>query len=288
MPNTASLLRKAAVLGCTHLPVPFLRAVPPLIGGMFYVAQPRHRRGVRENLEALGAPPGRLSELATFVAFARSFSEGLAALGPRGKDARIEVTGEDHFHRIRESGRGCILVTAHTSSFEVAGAALRRATGIEVTMAMRRERNDDAARVSDDVRHHGGLDIVHLDDDPLSLVELARRIRAGGAVGMHIDRAPRGGRSVSAPFLGGVRPLPLGPFALAQATGAPMLPVLTRRTGFLSAEVVAKPPISLPRRATQEQVAEAAAALAGHLEAWLRKYPWDWLDWGEAGEGMAV
>lgn len=286
MSSGAVFLRKLALAGAARGPELLLRGAPPLFGTLFWALKPTHRRGVRENLARIVGQRSRLAsardEIRTFIAFARSFAEGMAALGPRADDVVIEVEGEAVFREVLARGHGIIFATAHTSSFEVAGAALHRTLGTNVVMAMRAESDAAARAVSDGVRTRAGLVVEHVGDDPLAGLGLATHLRSGAVVGLQIDRLPRGVRGVPVTLFGRPAELPMGPFALARATSAPIVPVFTRRTGFLRAKVRVYEPVFVPRRATRDEIAVAAQAIAASLEAWVREAPTEWLDWGGA------
>ena len=285
MKHDGLFLRRLAMAGASRGPAALLRAAPPFFGTLFWALRPEQRRGVRRNLARIVGPRSRFAslpdEVATFVAFARSFTEGMAALGPRADEVTLEVEGRDVLAAVLAAGTGCIFATAHTSSFEVAGAALHRTLGIDVVMAMRAEANDAARALSDALRARAGLVVEHVGDDPLAALGLARHLRNGAVVGLQVDRLPRGVRGLPVTLFGEPAALPMGPFALARATGAPIVPVFTRRTGFLRAVVRAHPAIHIERRASRDALASAAASVATALEAWIRAAPTEWLDWGE-------
>lgn len=285
MKHDGVFLRRLAMGGAARGPVALLRVAPPFFGALFWALRSEQRRGVRRNLARIVGARSRVAsardEIATFIAFARSFTEGMAALGPRADEVALDVVGREILTAALEAGSGCIFATAHTSSFEVAGAALHRALGVEVVMAMRAEPDGRARAVSDALRAKAGLVVEHVGDDPLAALGLARHLRDGAVVGLQIDRLPPGVRGLPVTLFGAPAELPMGPFALARVTGAPIVPVFTRRTGFLRAIVRAHPAIHIARRATRDDLTRAAQSVASELEAWIRAAPTEWLDWGQ-------
>jgi len=279
-----ALLRRLAVLGATRGPDWLLRAAPAVLGPLFWALRGGHRRGVRQNLEKILGPRsalrGRRDEVATFVNFARSMAEGIAALGPGRERAQIALRGSEHFHAL-DRGRGGILVTAHTGGFELAGALLAERLGVEVVVVMRPEQSARAREISDEVRRQGGLQVAHAGGDLSAAFDLAAALRRGAFLAMQIDRTPPEGKVLPVTLFGRPAALPLGPFALARVTGAPLLPVFTRRVGFLSVEAQLTAPLSLPRRAGPAEQQEAAQRVAATLETWIRAHPTEWFDWGQ-------
>lgn len=278
-------VRRLAKTLVARAPSIALRVVPPLVGAVFWATRHEQRAGALRNhglIRGAQRPVrDRLGSLGTFVAFARSFAEGFAALSHRRDDVVVEVENEQALLDIVAAGKGCILLTAHTSSFEVAAAGLVRALRAPVVMAMRREPNAAGREVQDAVREGAGLAIVHVDDDPLAALSLAGHLRAGAIVGLQIDRVPPGVRGVPVRLFDRPARLPLGPFALARATGAPLITCFTRRTGFLEVRIHASDPIVLAKRATSDEIAATAQRVADDLTAWVREAPTEWLDWGE-------
>jgi KDO2-lipid IV(A) lauroyltransferase len=65
--------------------------------------------------------------------------------------------------------------------------------------------------------------------------------------------------------------------SLAALTGAPIVPVFTRRLGFLEYELINHPPIHLPRRPSPAELDAAAQSLAGALESFVRMHPTHWV-----------
>jgi lauroyl/myristoyl acyltransferase len=256
------------------------------VGGLFWLARGEQRRGVIANLARIrgsqAGPADGLRSLGTFVAFARSFAEGFAALSARRDDVVIEVENEDVLDAVAAEGKGCIVLTAHTSSFEVAAAGLTRALRVPFVMAMRREPNASGRAVQDAVRREAGLTVHHVDTDPLAALQLAHHLRRGSFVGLQIDRLPPGIRGVPVRLFGQPSALPLGPFVLARATGAPLVCALTRRTGFLQVRIRSSAPVRLDRRASEAEIAQAAQRMADELSAWVSEAPTEWLDWGQS------
>lgn len=274
------------MFSATHAPAWMLRGVPTVLGPVFWAIRSDHRHGVRRNLRRiLGSRPGvreRRDEVATFTNFARSMTEGIAALGPWRRAAKMEVHGSENFLNLDRS-KGCLLVTAHTSGFELAGALLAERLGVEVVVVMRPEQSEEARKISDAVRQRGGLRIVHTVEGESTALELAGWLRRGACVALQIDRTPPGMRAVPVTMFGQPASIPLGPLLLARSTGAPLLPVFTRRTGFLSVDAHLLAPRWIDRHADRAALEAAGGELAATLERWIEAHPTEWFDWGLSG-----
>lgn len=277
----ASFWRKLAWYGAARGPTWWLRYSPPGIGVVFAVALPEKRRLVRDNLRSiLGTRPAireHVDVARTFASFASSLADGMA-LSERDRYApTVDVIGAEHLERAAADGSGVILATAHTAGWETAVTALRRGyADRKVLVVMHREADGQAGAMHDSWRRELGFEIVHAGEDPLSSLPLLRHLREGGFVAVQLDRSPEGIRGRSVPFHGRTLRVPEGPFQLAALTGCPIVPVFSRRTGFLRYELVLRPAIRVARRPDDHEldraVQHAASSLAEHVGA----HPTQW------------
>jgi KDO2-lipid IV(A) lauroyltransferase len=86
---------------------------------------------------------------------------------------------------------------------------------------MHRE-DEEAAKYTAVVRLAAGINVAYAREDPMVFLNLMGTLRRNGIVAIQGDR-PYGGRSVSVSFFGSSMNLPAGPWALARASGAPLL-----------------------------------------------------------------
>jgi KDO2-lipid IV(A) lauroyltransferase len=113
-------------------------------------------------------------------------------------------------------------------------------------------------------------------DDPLSALPLAQHVRRGGAIALQIDRIPPGMRSRQTTFFGKPWLVPLGPFQLAQVTGAPIIPVFTSRVDFAHHLVRSDGPITVPRRASPAELDRTISQAMQSVERFVRRFPTQW------------
>ena len=81
-------------------------------------------------------------------------------------------------------------------------------------------------------------------------------------------------------FLGKPWQVPQGPLNLAAVSGAPIIPVFTRRLGFLEYELINHQAIRISRRPSGTELDQAAQTLADALEQFVRRYPTHWFRFG--------
>ena len=142
---------------------------------------------------------------------------------------------------------------------------------------MQAEADRRAGEVHDAARRRAGVQVVHAGNDPLAALPLLHHLRRKkGIVAMKFDRVVPGMRCRAVEFLGEPWQIPEGIFRLAALSGAPVLPVFTRRLGFLRYEYITAPLIEITRRPTNEQLDEAAQRLVGLLEEFATNNPEQW------------
>ena len=114
--------------------------------------------------------------------------------------------------------------------------------------------------------------------DPTAVLELLAALRAGDIVAMQGDRLLHGG-GVTVPFFGRPTRFPAGPFHVALAAGAPVVPGIVVRTGWLRYRMMVAPPLRMdPGQPRDESIRQALTEATSFLEARLREYPHQWLN----------
>ena len=274
------LWRRAVDAGVTYGPDAWVRYSPPLFGLAFAAALPRQRRAVRDNLRrALGRRPAAREAwdvARVFANYASSLTDAFVAGSPRGDPLRVHCLDEPTLRRARDEGRGMILATAHTGGWQVAGLALEKLLGLDLLVVMRRERDPRAQALQEGARARAGVRIAYVGDEPLAALELLAHLRRGGVVAMQIDRLPPGMRGLPAELFGAPFAVPEGPLRLAAASGAPLVPVFTRRLGYMEYDVHVAPPVHLPRRPRPADLEAASSAILRAMEAFVRANPTQW------------
>jgi KDO2-lipid IV(A) lauroyltransferase len=278
--------RRALDAGVRLGPDPLVRYAPPAFGLAFGAALPRARELVRANLRRIFGERPALVELrdiaAVFATYASCLTEGLLLGSGRGYELTSHAPGVEHYHACAAEGRGVIIATAHTAGWEAAGPMLSEVHPAEVVIVMRRERDPRARAIQDEARLRAGVKVVHIGDSPLDALPLLRYLKGGAVVAMQIDRVHPGMRTREVMFLGARSPMPEGPLSLSALSGAPILPMFTRRLGFMEYEVAVSPPIRLPRRPSDEELDRAAQTMSDAMEAFVKAHPTQWFHFAGA------
>lgn len=274
------LWRRAMHAGVTHGPDALVRYSPPIFGLAAAVALPALRRAVRKNLRlALGPRSAAIEALDVarlFANYASCLTDAFIAGSDRGEKVKARCIHDDYLSAALSEGRGVVLATAHTGGWQIAAPVLRGIHGAELLVVMRRERDRGAQALQESVRDRVGIRVVYVGDDPLEALGLLSHLRGGGVVAMQMDRLPQGMRGRKAELFGSPWPVPEGPLRLAAMSGAPIVPVFTRRTGYMEYEVHVTPPIRLPRRPSDADLDHAARAVLREMEKFVRANPTQW------------
>ena len=280
----SGLWRRIMRAGIQHGPEPFVKYSPPVIGLGFWAGLPRARRIVQGNLRRVLGPRPAWQEAsdtaAVFATYASCLTEAMLLDGRRYAMASLP-RGVERYQACAAEGRGVIIVTAHTAGWEFAGSVMRSVHPGEVWVVMQRERDEHARAIQDRARERAGVKVAHIGESAFDALPLLHALRRNAVVAMQLDRVPPGSRYRTAELPGGAWRIPDGPLTLAAVSGAPILPIFTRRLGFMQYEAEVAEPIRIARKPTPEQLDTAAQAVANAMHAFIRKHPTQWFHFVE-------
>jgi KDO2-lipid IV(A) lauroyltransferase len=122
--------------------------------------------------------------------------------------------------------------------------------------------------------------IVHLGSHALDALPLVHHLKRGGVVAVQLDRGAPSGRELTVELFGRPFRVPEGPFRIAAALGAPILPLFARRVGYARYALRVSPPIRLSPEARREDLENAARVAVSAMERFVREYPTQWFHFG--------
>jgi lauroyl/myristoyl acyltransferase len=222
--------------------------------------------------------------------FARLYSERLEV--ERRADIRFESEGERKLAAAKLAGRGAILLMSHFGRWEI-GARLLAQKHRELTLVMGGT-EDGGARGGVDVDlRTAGVEVVTVpagQGQAFDILQALQVLRTGGMVSLAADRAYGDARMLRLPFLGQVASIAAAPFALALASGAPVLVVFAVKLGPRHYRFTCDDSLTLHAASRQDRervMAEAAAAYLERLRAMARAYPEQWQTFGDFLHGQA-
>jgi lauroyl/myristoyl acyltransferase len=258
------------------LPRPLRLRVATAVAAMAATRFPDERAVVRATLARVvdGATPAELDALvaAVFRDFAVCFTD-LITSNRAGQAERLlaDITGLDCLRAAERAGRGLIVITAHLGNWELGGRLLARTMTRPTHVVVAPERDPAVERF---LRGGGGPVRFLTRRSPRDVLGLVSALRRNEVVALQGDRALGGGADRLQPFFGVPAPFPLGPFVLARATGAPVLPAfcLLRSDGRYTIA------ISEPWTVKTGGEDDGLAHWVSVLETMVRRYPTQWFN----------
>ena len=243
-------------------------------------AIPSRRRIAERNVRrALGDAlhPGEAAEIVrqAYRHVVTGFSDALHLFReePGEFAKRVEVEGLENLERARAGSRGVIGVSAHYGSFPLLGPALA-ARGVPFHFLYRVPKSERTAALFADWLDRGGCRVI--EDRPRHLAGLRclKVLAEGGVVCILIDQHFPAG--VIVPFFGQPSRTGVGAALLAARSGAPLVPMVLRRTGPGRHVLRVEPPLPPPADRSRESLTACTAALTKVVESWIREDPAQW------------
>ena len=200
--------------------------------------------------------------------------------GPSGVDPAKIVSariGDAPLLAARDDGKGAILLTAHVGNFEI-GAMFLAKLGIEIAAVYVPDPSPVVERHRNDARKMLGVTGIPVDRSPFGFLPVLRALERNAYVAIQGDRDVSGtGRPM--PFFGKTASFPIGPFRIAQASGAPLFPVFVLQDEDGRYRTVVEPAIRVPQARGDAAHAAVLAGLAefvARMEATIRAHPTQW------------
>lgn len=247
----------------------------------FLLAAPRSRRVSFDLARRLGCGDTALARWrfarGHFFTFATLLADRVAILNGQAHRYRFSFQGEDEIAAALAGGRGVVLVTAHLGNWEVMGHLLQR-LGRPIQLVMSDGVSPAMRRTLDEMSKERSFQVLFTDGSPASAAAILAALRRGEVVGMMGDRVNKG-RSVAVDVLGAPAELPVAPWVLSAASGAPLLHVFCVREGARSYGLHAfptEPPAKAGRAEREAELTRCASAFAARLDAFLRAHPRQW------------
>ena len=196
----------------------------------------------------------------------RRRAAGYADVSDDGAVAELE--------RLRDAGRGALVLTGHFGCWELLGGYLASGLG-GLTVVTGTIHNGPVDEMVNRWRRDAGLDPVPREGD---LRPLLRVLRAGGIAAVLLDQNTRV-ENRTVPFCGHPAPTPVGFARLALRFGTPILPVVIGREGRGHRVTSGEPIDPAAFAAPDPAVAETGLLIACNaaLEKALRRNPDEWV-----------
>jgi predicted LPLAT superfamily acyltransferase len=225
--------------------------------------------------------PGMLQSLHHFAMFAETMLDKILALGQRYPVDKVRMQRQDVLARVK-AGEGGLIVTAHLGCLELCQVMADQVPGFRLTALVHTAHAERFNRLIRRLDAGSRVELLQVTDlGPADAVKLAERVARGEFVAIAGDRVPlRGGRSVTASFLGHDAPFPIGAYVLGAALRCPVFTMACTHEGdgySVRLDAFAER-ITLPRGSRDEALAGYAAQFSVWMERQVRLSPYDWFN----------
>lgn len=277
------------VASIAQLPYPLARPAVWFSAAFMFPLLPGRRRIVTTNLEGplgeCGFWTRQVRALRMFTAHAWHLYERFRALRSDAPKPHYTVEGDEIFKRLRSSGRGFVIVSAHFGNWEL-GPVLPLLEGDDtrrIHVVREREEHEDTQRFFEGrlAEVTGGRAVVHYLDTSKNLgVTLLQALRRGDVITLAGDRPRDPTQGIEVEMFGRRVLAPNGPAALARAARVPILPVFLWQERPGHQRLVAREAIEVPR--TDDKAGDlrvAAQRVVDEVEATIRLAPFEWCRW---------
>jgi KDO2-lipid IV(A) lauroyltransferase len=269
--------RRFAELGCVYGPEWWKRGSPPVIAAIIFAIARGRREAVLRNQQQVRGPRGWLQEhrdaYRVFLEFARSLTESLEQWGSRPPPLVREVPAPELFRAALAEGRGLVVPTAHFGGWDI-GARFLSDLGRPVNLVVAPEPNPTTREFMHRLRTRFGFNIIYSGRSMFTAIPVRQALRRNEVVGMQIDPWGPSRGACEIDFCGRSAPFQTGPFVIARAARAPLIPVFTMRTGVRRYEM------RIAGRFDPRSAADVAAAFEATIrfyERLVREQPAQWL-----------
>jgi predicted LPLAT superfamily acyltransferase len=249
----------------------------------FYaLADKRSAQALRSLRKRLGLRTSLFHRMRHCFSFGVSLIDKYAFLTGKDSFFRFESIREDLISGAVGKGRGAILLGAHFGNWEIAGNLLAHRLDAEVYCVMLDAERPDIKGMFKKAFDARTATIISVGGDGFdAMLAVHEAIKKNGIVCMMGDRIAPGGKTQVHNFLGGDVEFPLGPFAVAAATGAPIIPILITKSGLRKYIFKAYAPIlfdGISRENRENFIFTAVERYVGILEQAVKERPYEWFN----------
>jgi predicted LPLAT superfamily acyltransferase len=238
-------------------------------------------RAVRAVRQHLGKKTSFADIYRHFFSFGMSLVDRHAFLIGRQSLFTFETIREDLIVSALEGKKGAILLGAHVGNWELAGNLLSDRIKADIYYVMVDAEKSDIRSVSNHALSQRRVKPLFVGQDGLELVLSVRNaIKNNGLVCMHGDRT-FGQRGASHSFLGENVTFPIGPFAIAASTGAPIIPIVVTKSGISKYTFKAFAPMQFDGVTAENRdnyIFTAMERYVGILEQIVKEHPLQWFN----------
>ena len=199
-----------------------------------------------------------------------------AARPPEESALLVEsVVGFSRLVEGRLKGKGVVLLTAHLGNWEIGGLMLAEVKQ-PIHVVLVPDLFSGVERVRRRMHARAGVTEIPVDSTFLPTLAVLRALDRNGIVAMQGDR-DFDNTGIAAPFFGREAYFPRGPFRVAMATGAVVLPAFIVRVPGGRYRAVIEEPLSIEETGDRDAALRRnIARYVAVLERYVKAYPEQW------------
>ncbi|MDO8306167.1 lysophospholipid acyltransferase family protein [Herminiimonas sp.] len=256
----------------SFLPLPVLHAIGSALGWVVYLAAPRYRRHLRDNIRQAGFG----DQLPAAIAEAGKNMLELPFIWCASPQRVLKTARIENWAAVQaamDARRGIIFLTPHLGCFEI--SAQVAAAKLPLTVMYRPPRQQALKPLIEDARARQNLSLAPANLGGVRA--LFKVVKRGGAIGLLPDQVPQTGEGVWAEFFGKPAYTMTLPAKMLEMTGAAMILTYAERLPRGKGYTVHFQPFQMPDGLTQQQQVQAInvamEALIAHCPA---QYFWSY------------
>jgi len=283
---------------------PMMRVLLLPAAGYFYLTAGPVRRASKSYLDtlwshpqgrkALARAPGQREVFRHVHQFAINLFDRFVAWGGGLEGIQFEHQGSEHLFRLKQEGRGAILLGSHLGSFDMM-RLLAKEHELVINVLMFTEHAEQVNEFFERLDPGSRMRVIHMDPaSTRAAFDIRDCLARGEFVGILGDRLPPMSRDAGAEqeFLGRPARFPISPYLLALVLGAPLFFAVCVRYGDATYRAVVEPlwdSGKLARGERDEKAREMLAAYVARLEDFCIEAPFQWFNfydfWGFEARG---
>ncbi len=196
----------------------------------------------------------------------------LTKINRRYVDRYVEVVNMERIRNAAKSGRGTILLTAHFGDWELS-SLVSSVEGFPILVLVREQKMKRLNELLNRLRESNGCRVIRKGMDVKNIL---KSLRGKNIVGILSDQ-DAGRNGIFVDFFGRPTSYHSGPFEIARHTDSLILPNFIVRTGGPYHKLYLGEYIDFRENSGPDAVKENMQKFAKLLEAYIRKYPDQWL-----------
>ncbi|MDR3365366.1 MAG: lysophospholipid acyltransferase family protein [Prevotellaceae bacterium] len=213
-------------------------------------------------------------------AFGQVILDRFAVFAGQKNIFEVEITGNEHFRRLTDGGKGFIIAGSHVGNFEISGYLLHSA-GTTINALVYAGETAVVRRNRTKILKHNNIRLIPVADDMSHLFAVHAALQRGEAVSMTCDRSLGSPKRVECDFLNGKADFPVGAFALATHFNVEVVAIFAVKESGKKYRVYVTPLQADEALTKHEKTEHLARAFAKELEGIVRQYPTQWFNYYE-------